>query len=61
MHQSLTDVDSQTREEWQLRLDGQLYNVGRKLNVTDYEVLKTYIKSYLGDWKPQEVDQDEQQ
>ena len=61
VHQSLTDVDSQTREEWQLRLDGQLYNVGRKLNVTDYEVLKTYIKSYLGDWKPQEVDQDEQQ
>ena len=61
MYQSLTDVDSQTREEWQLRLDGQLYNVGRKLNVTDYEVLKAYIKSYLGDWKPQEVDQDEQQ
>lgn len=61
VHQSLTDVDSQTREEWQLRMDGQLYNVGRKLNVTDYEVLKAYIKSYLGDWKPQEVNRDEQQ
>ena len=58
--QSLTDVDSQTREQWQLRIEGQLYSTGQKLNVTDYDELKEYIRSQIGDWKPQEVEQDDE-
>lgn len=44
----------QTREEWQLRIEGQLCNVGMKLNVTDYDTLRTFIENELGDWSPQE-------
>lgn len=58
--QSLTDVDSQTREQWQLRIEGQLYSTGQRLNVTDYDELKEYIRSQIGDWKPQEVEQDDE-
>lgn len=44
----------QTREEWQLRIEGQLCNVGMKLNVTDYDTLREFIENELGDWSPQE-------
>ena len=46
---------NQTREQWQLRIEGKLCNVGMKLNVTDYDTLRAFIESELGDWKPQEV------
>lgn len=49
----------QTREEWQLRIEGQLCNVGMKLNVTDYDTLRSFIESELGDWTPEEVSENE--
>ena len=51
---------SQTREQWQLRIEGQLYSTGQKLKVTDFDELKEYIRSQIGDWKPQEVEQDDE-
>jgi len=46
----------QTREEWQLHVEGQLCNIGMKLHVTDYDTLRSFIQQELGDWKPQEVE-----
>lgn len=45
----------QTREEWQLHVEGQLCNIGMELHVTDYDTLRSFIQQELGDWKPQEV------
>ena len=45
----------QTREEWQLHVEGQLFNIGTKLQVTDYDTLRSFIQQELGEWSPQEV------
>lgn len=53
---SYTELENQTREEWQIRVEGQLSNIGLKLNVTSYEELQSFIKQELQGWEPEEDD-----
>lgn len=60
VEQTYSALANQTREQWQIRVEGQLCNTGMQLNVTDYDTLRTFIMQELGDWYPQEVEQYEQ-
>jgi len=44
---SLVEIENQQEEDWMLRLRGQLYETGNKLNVTSFEELKEYIDQEL--------------
>ena len=55
LEKSLSELRAQTKEQWQLRIEGQLFNSGVHLNVTGYDELKSFIQQELGDWIPQEV------
>lgn len=61
VEQTYSALANQTREQWQIRVEGQLCNTGIQLNVTDYDTLREFIMEELGDWKPQEDEQHEQQ
>ena len=58
LEKSISELRAQTKEQWQLRIDGQLFNSGVYLNVTGYDELKSFIQQELGDWFPQEVVKD---
>ena len=58
LEKSLSELRSQTKEQWQLRIEGQLFSSGVHLNVTGYDELKSFIQQELGDWIPQEVESD---
>ena len=60
VEQTYSELASQTREQWRIRVEGQLCNTGMQLNVTDYDTLRTFIMQELGDWFPQEEKQYEQ-
>ena len=45
----MTDLARQTREQWKIRIEGQLFNSGRRLNITPYEELRAFIAEELGD------------
>lgn len=45
--QPLSVLESQSKDDWKLRLQGQLFETGRKLNVTDFDVIKEYIQQSL--------------
>ncbi len=47
--QTKTELVMQTKENWQIHLEGRLCNNGRKLNITPYEELKAFIQEQLGD------------
>lgn len=47
--QTEAELVRQTRENWQIRLEGRLCSSGRKLNITPYEELKAFIREQLGD------------
>ena len=47
--QTATDLVRQTKENWQIRLEGRLCNTGLKLNITPYEELKAFIQEHLGE------------
>lgn len=52
---SVAELESQSEDEWKLRIEGQLYETGKKLNVTGYEELRLYIKKELSGISPEEV------
>ena len=52
---SLEDLDTLTKDDWELCMKGQLYETGRQLDITNFEVLKDYIKVQLGGITPKEV------
>lgn len=52
--QSFASLDSQTRTDWELRMVGQLFETGKKLNVTGFDDLRAYITTELGTM-PREV------
>lgn len=56
LEKSLSELRAQTREQWQLRIEGQMFNSGVHLNVTGYDELKSFIQQALGDWISQEVE-----
>ena len=49
LEKTLADLTHLTKEEWQIRLDGQLCSTGKTLNITPYEELKAFIQEELGD------------
>ena len=53
--QTLAELEAQSEDEWKLRIEGQLYETGKKLNVTGYEDLRIYIKNELSGAPLQEV------
>ena len=60
MHErSWDELNSQSESDWKLRLEGQLTDTGNKINVTDFDELRTYIKQELGEFFTQEVCYDE--
>ena len=61
VEQTYSALANQTREQWKIRVEGQLCNIGMQLNVTGYDTLRTFIMHELGDWCPQEDEQYEQQ
>lgn len=52
---TLAELAAQSETEWKLRLEGQLYETGKKLNVTGFEELRVYINNELSGVQPQEV------
>lgn len=44
---TLEALDSQNEQDWHLRLQGQLYETGKRINVTGFDVLKNYIHNEL--------------
>lgn len=43
----LSEIESQSEQDWKLRLEGRLFETGEKLNVTGFEELRAYIKQEL--------------
>lgn len=55
VHQhELSPVEVQSEEEWKIRVEGQLYETGRRLCVTGFDELRQYIRSELSDNSPRE-------
>lgn len=44
---TLDALVSQNEQDWHLRLQGQLYETGKRINVTGFDVLKNYIHNEL--------------
>ena len=59
LEKSLAELRTQTREQWQLRIEGQLFNCGVHLNVTGFDELQSFIRQELGELALQEVESDE--
>lgn len=53
--QSLDQLEHMTKEDWELQIKGQLFETGKKLNVTGYDELRKYIMNELGGVMPQEA------
>ena len=45
--QSLRALAAQSEKEWKLRMEGRLFETGKRINVTPYEVLREYIMEQL--------------
>ncbi|NLO69667.1 MAG: recombinase family protein [Porphyromonadaceae bacterium] len=52
---SLAALESQSEDDWKLRLEGQLFRTGKKVVVTEFDDLKQYIKQALNRVTPQEA------
>ena len=57
--QTLEELNSQSEADWKLRIEGQLIETGKKINVTSFDELQRYIKQELGDLVIQEDLNDE--
>ena len=44
---TLSELETQTKDDWQLRMEGQLFETGKSLSVTNYEELQSYIRQEL--------------
>jgi len=45
--QTIAELKNQKEKEWKLRLEGKLYDTGKKMNITPFEELKAYIDEQL--------------
>lgn len=57
---ALSELYSQTKEQWQLRLEGQLVQVGRRLDITPYEELRKFVQEEIGYISIEEVNEDDE-
>ena len=53
--QSLSALENQSEADWMLRLEGQLFETGKKPNVTGFDELRKYIRQELSGVTLQEV------
>ena len=53
--QDISAIDAQSEQDWKLRLEGQLFETGKKLNVTGFDELRMYIKQSLGPISKEEI------
>lgn len=44
---SLAALESQNEDDWKIRLEGQLFETGKRISVTEFDELKNYIKQEL--------------
>ena len=49
VEKSMTELRNLTRQEWQTRLEGQMFSTGEELQVTPYEELRRFIQEELGE------------
>ena len=49
LERTLSELTHLTKEEWKIRLEGQLCSTGKQLKVTPYEELKAFIQEELGE------------
>ena len=52
---SFSQLEGMTKADWELQIEGRLFDTGKKLNVTGYDELRKYIMSELGGRMPQEA------
>ena len=52
---SLAALDTQSERDWEIRLEGRLYETGKKVQVTCFEELRAFIKQELSGVSLQEV------
>jgi len=57
--QTIDALDSQSEHDWKLRIEGQLFETGKRLNVTSFEELRRYIRQELAGVTLQEASDDE--
>ena len=51
---SISALENQNEKDWKMRMVGRLFETGKKLNVTAFEELRSYIRSELSGVKLQE-------
>ena len=47
-------MERQSEEDWKLRLEGRLFEAGKRLSITGFEELRRFIKRELGTIELQE-------
>jgi DNA invertase Pin-like site-specific DNA recombinase len=52
---TLAAIESQSEDDWKIRIEGQLFRTGQKFDVTGFEELKAYIKQELDGIELQEA------
>ena len=52
---SLSALEGMNEQDWKIRLEGQLFETGKKINVTNFGVLREYIQQQLSGINLQEV------
>lgn len=52
---SVAALESQSEEDWKLRLEGRCFEIGKRLDVTPFADLRAFIKKEIGDINIQEV------
>ena len=52
---SVEELENQSELDWQLRIQGQLFETGKRINVTPFEELRRYIRQELSGISLEEV------
>lgn len=52
---SLSALERMSEQDWKLRMEGQLFETGKKINITHFTVLREYIQQHLSGINLQEV------
>ena len=51
---TISELIAQTEPDWKMRIEGQLFETGKKLNVTSFDELRVFIQEQLKDLMEQE-------
>lgn len=47
--QTLEELEKQSEKDWKIRMEGQLFETGKRLSVTGFDELRQYIRRELCD------------